>query len=291
MRLSFLKISFIALLIAAATFSCEQTPEEPQLPKVIVSLAPYKFVVEEIASDTVKVVTMVPTGADPHSYEPTTKKVLEAAKASLWLQIGEAFEERATPALLAHNAKMRIIDMREGVNLIHEGHNHHNHCSHHHCTDPHIWLSPRLMEQQSRIIKEALSALFPEHRALYEKNGQRLRKRLESLDREIATLTKGMKQRTLLVSHPAFAYFCRDYGLRQLSIEFEGKAPTPQHITHLLRHLRQSPPPFIYIQKQHRSKGTELIAKELGAELVEVDPLAENYIENLRAITHLFSAQ
>ena len=92
-----------------------------------------------------------------------------------------------------------------------------------------------------------------------------------------------------MVSHPAYAYFCRDYNLTQLSIEFEGKDPTPFQLTAILNKARDAHIKKIFIQAQYNSKGARLFAKELGAEVVMLGPYAEDYIHSMLEIARRFA--
>lgn len=258
---------------------------------MLVSLAPYKYFVEQIAGDTVQVKMMVPAGGSPHSYEPTSRQILEASKAQIWFRIGEPFEERSIQAMTSYGSKMKIVDMRTGINLITLEEGPHGQCSHHDCKDPHIWLSPRLVRKQAESIAKALSDIYPEHAETYHKNLRKFQKDLDDLDIEISGILHSMKNRTILVSHPAYGYYCKDYGIEQISIEFEGKEPSPQHLTRILNLARKNETPIVYVQAQHLSKGARLVANEIDAEIVELDPLAENYKENILNISRSFSAQ
>lgn len=100
----------------------------------------------------------------------------------------------------------------------------------------------------------------------------------------MAVILNPLANRTILVSHPAYAYFCRDYNLTQLSIEFEGKDPMPQQLTKILETARDLKVKKIFIQPQFQNKGAKLIAKELDAELITLDPYSEDYFEMMREI-------
>jgi zinc transport system substrate-binding protein len=264
-------------------------------PYVLVSVAPHKFFVEKIAGDTITVELMVPAGASSHTFEPTPKQMLNASHADIWFQIGEGFEPRASNALRSHNPGMQLVDLRKGLNLIYDsdcskGHCHH--CAEHQdCVDPHFWLSARQAKIQAKTIAEALSQRYPQHAAVYAENLKRFTQQLDALDTEITTLLAPLKNRTIMVSHPAYAYFCRDYNLQQLSIEFEGKDPSPQQLTKILTQARKENIKTIFIQMQYNNKGARLIANEIGAKVVTLDPYAEQYIETMRDIASHFAAQ
>ncbi len=274
--------------MSKSLFSLEENNSRSFSHIVLVSVAPYKFFVEKIAGDSVQIGIMVPAGASIHTYEPTPKEMLAAGNADIWFTIGESFEAKAIKALKSHNPKMKLIDLKEGVDLI-GSQCHHKGCDH--GADLHIWLSPKQAKIQAENIAKALILLYPHQKANYEKNLHGLLNELDILDQDIATLLKPLKQRTLLVSHPAYGYFCRDYSLVQLSVEFEGKDPTPQQLTKLLEVARKSKVKTVFIQKQYNNKGARLIAEYLGAKVVNLDPYSENYSESMRFIARQIASQ
>jgi len=282
--------TILLLLLALATIYCHGN----STPTVLVSVAPYKNFVEKVAGDTIEVILMVPAGSSSHTYEPSPKQMLNASGADIWFQIGEGFEARAGSALKNYSKDMQFVNLRQGLDLIvcQEGESGRCACvQHHDCVDPHFWMSPKEVIIQSKIIIATLAKRYPEHKQLYERNGEKLIQELEALNQEIAALLAPLKNRTILVSHPAYAYFCRDYNLKQLSIEFEGKDPTPKQLTNILAAARKEQIRRIYIQAQYSSKGARLIAKEIDAEIVTLDPYAENFFPNMLEIARSFAKQ
>lgn len=257
---------------------------ESSTPRVLVSVAPHKFFVEKIAGNTVKVDLMVPAGASAHTFEPTPKQMLNAARAEIWFCLGEAFEAKAIKALKAHHPEMAIVDLRDGVDLIiadpHSG----QCCCHKDCQDLHIWLSARQAKIQATTIAQILSKRYPDHAEEYQVNLNAFIKEMEQLDNEIEKLLVDLQGRIILVSHPAYAYFCRDYHLKQLSIEFEGKDPTPYQMNLVLNQARQAHIKKVFAQPQYNSKGARLFACHLNAELVMLDPYSEDYINSMKNI-------
>lgn len=278
-----------SLFLFLSIFACKGL-EAVSVPTVLVSIAPYKHFIEKIAGDTVEVMLMVPAGASAHTYEPTPKQMMIASQAVAWFCLGESFESRAVPSLKAYNPKMLTIDLREGVDMIGADPQSGCCCRHSGSQDLHIWLSPKQVEIQVRTIALALSRLFPENALLYQQGLDLLLKNLNLLDEEIAALLKPLKNRLILVSHPAYAYFCRDYDLRQLSIEFEGKDPTAFQLTTTLNKARAAKTKKVYIQIQYNNKGARLFAKELGAEVVMLNPYSEDYFTSMLENARQFSA-
>lgn len=268
-------------------------PKEAQSHRVMVSVAPYKYFLEQIAGDTIQIQLLVPPGASFHTYEPTPRQILEGGKSDIWFRIGENFENRAVEAIKSHYPKMWIIDLRDKVDLILIGPHDHHHCCHHEGADLHIWLSPKMVERQVKEMAEVLSKAYPENRALYQKNVDQLLNKLQAVDKEIRQILHPLKNRTFMVSHPAYAYFARDYHLHQLPIEFEGKDPSPRQLTTVLDQARKENVKVIFVQNQYSKKGATLIAKEIGAQLMTLDPYSEttDYFSNMRDIATSIASQ
>jgi zinc transport system substrate-binding protein len=260
-------------------------------PTIIVSVAPDKFFVEKISGDTLDVFLMVPAGASAHTYEPSPRQMMKASQADIWFTIGESFEKRAIQALQSHRPNLKLVNLQQGVNLIRSDHAHgHKGC----CpgsVDLHFWLSAREAQVQAKTISNTLSTAYPQNADLYQKNLEKFLIELKNLDHQIEEILAPLKQRNVLVGHPAYAYFCRDYQLSQYSIEMEGKDPTPQQMTKLLNLVHNLKIHTIFVQPQYGNKAAQLISKEIHAKLVTLDPYSENYLNTMLEIAHAFAAQ
>jgi zinc transport system substrate-binding protein len=283
---------FFFCLFASLIFLSPLAAEEALSRQVLVSVAPYKFFVDQISGGTVQVKLMVPAGASAHTYEPSAKEMLAVSKADLWFVIGESFEGRAVRALKSHHPQLQIVDLRRDVDLISsDPHHQHTTCHGHNCQDLHIWLSPRQSQIQARTIAAALSTLYPENQKIYQDNLEKFLVELKRLDHEMTQQLATMDPRVILVSHPAYGYLCRDYHIQQLSIEFEGRDPTPKQLTNVINQARHYGIKKIYTQIQYSNKGARLIAAQLGAEVVSLDPYSENYMASMREIAAAFASR
>ena len=262
---------------------------------ILVSIAPYAFFVNQITGGNLPVMTLIPEGANPHIYEPKPKEVSRVRNADVWIRLGDAFDQKVYQVLTEQNPRIAIVDMTQGIALVSECEQPSLTQTHHHCMgmdeekDIHIWLSPKLAQIQAKTIATALIQAFPEHRERYLNNLNSFLNQLRELDQQIATLLASKKGTAILVSHPAFTYFCRDYDLVQLSVEIEGKDPLPQQITQLLQQARSYTITTIILEPQYSNKGAELIAEQLRITPVTIDPYAENYLDNLRLIAEIIA--
>lgn len=254
---------------------------------VLVSVAPYKYFVELIAGNAVVVDVMVPAGASSHTYEPTPKQMVAAGKADVWFFLGESFEDKAREALKNHNPQMVFVDLRKNVDLIKS-----HHCARHSgCEDLHIWLSPKQAKIQAQTIAAALVSIYPDYKDLFNSNLSVFLQELTDLDQQIGLILQKMPNRTVMVGHPAYAYMAREYNFTQLSVEMEGRDPSPQQLTNILNEARSAKIKKIFTQPQYSNKGAKLIADEIGAQIVTLDPYSADYLNSLLNIANAFASQ
>lgn len=273
----------LLLTLLLPLFSCEKKGDlKTEKPTVLVSVPPYAFFVKKIAGETVAIESLVPAGANPHVFESTPKEVQRHRNAALWVYLGEAFDQK----IRGHFKNIPTVDVTEGLPLL-SGCDHHDHCHREDQKDLHIWLSPKLAKVQAEKIAAGLIALLPEEKERFTTNLQHLLTELDDLDQQITALLAPMQSQAILVSHPAFAYFCKDYHIHQLSIEVEGKDPLPQHVTQILTQAKNYELRGIFLEPQYSNKGAELIAEALHLPTHMVDPYAENYAENLWMIAQV----
>jgi len=254
-------------------------------PSVLVTIPPYAYFTERIAGDTVKIVTLVPPEMNIHIYEPSPKLVQSSGEAKVWFRIEEPFEEKIVKAFQERNPKMKIVNLQKGVELIDDKNLIRSACGHFHGgKDLHTWASPRIALQQSEVIAKTLAELFPKNRELYEKNFEALAKDLKELDQELTQMLAPFKGDAILISHPSLGYFCKDYGLLQMSVECEGKDPRPKDVEEILSlanvyHVRS-----VLIQTGFNNQGAQFFAAKLHLHIYQIDPYSRDYLNNMRKI-------
>ena len=266
-----MKAFYFLFLLAIAAACGKGDPGRPKKPLVWVSVAPYQLFADRIGKEYLDVRSIVPWGADAHSFEPTPRQREALKSGGIWFRIGESFEK---PLLSIFQDQWTIVDLRDGIDLINDFNN---------AQDRHIWMSPKLAQTQARTMEKILSEQFPEHQLTFQANLQSLLADLESLDSEIRRALEPVKNHVLLVSHPAFGYYCRDYFLQQLSVECEGKDPRPKHMEYILQQKR---PDVAISLPQHNNKGTQMIADRFHLPIKMIDPYSYDYFETMRSLTN-----
>jgi zinc transport system substrate-binding protein len=92
------------------------------------------------------------------------------------------------------------------------------------------------------------------------------------------------------VFHPSWGYFADAYGLTQIAVESAGKEPGPRTLADLIDWGRKEQVRVIFVQQQFSRRAAETVAQAIGATVIAVDPLAENYLDNLREVAKAFAA-
>jgi len=246
---------------------------------VYVSIPPQAFLVEWLVGDLVEVGVLLPPGASPATYEPTPKQMAALDRSQLYLQIGAPFEGPVLAKVSDLMPDLRVVDCRAGVELEPIGGDGHDHGFG--LLDPHIWLDPQRMKTIAATTAEALQALLPDEAAGIERRLASLHKAIDDTDARVGVTLAPFSGHTLLVFHPAYGYFTRRYGLIQRAVEVDGKVPSARRLATVVDETRQQPVPALFVQPQFSRSAAERVANALDCELVELDPLAGNYLDNL----------
>lgn len=186
-----------------------------------------------------------------------------------------------------HAGKKHEAEEHDAHGARHDDHHNHDQGT----LDPHIWLDPALVRIQVGHIRDGLSLVDPERAAFYASNAAAFDKELDELDREIRSILEPLprENRTFLVFHPSWGYFAKAYGLTQASIEVDGKEPSPRDLARIIAAGKESGAKVIFVQPQFSQKSAAVIAKQIGATVVRLDPLAEDWAENLRSAARAFA--
>ena len=243
---------------------------------ISVSIIPQQYFIEQLAGGLAEVNVMIPPGASPATYEPTVSQLVKLNRSAVYMRIGYVgFEQSWMEKITSVNPGMKIVDLSEGVEIIGEeagdGGDHHGPA--HYGTDPHIWMSTINARIIARNIHKELLLLFPGEKEYLQARFDLFSHSLDSLHLAITSKLEGIENRTFMIYHPALTYYARDYALEQLSLEIEGKSPSPMHLKEMTGLARVNHISKILIQSQFDRKNAEILARETGAEIIQFDPL------------------
>ena len=276
-----------SLLIAGFLSACSPQPAS-QEKTLYVSILPIRSLVKEIVGEDFRIEVLVPPGASPETFEPTPRQFIGLNEAQLVFNVG--LLEFETALLDKIEDRTKIVDLSRGIVRI-EGscaHAGRNGSDHAHGVDPHVWTSPRALQRMAENAYEAIHARWPDS-AKYTTNHARLQEELRQLDLRTAEKIARSGIRYFIIYHPALTYYARDYGIRQVAIEADGKEPSAKRLTQVIRQAREDGVRRILYQNQFPASSVEIIARDIDAEYVEVDPLREDAIANIDAITDIIT--
>lgn len=283
-------VFLVAVLLcgAALTSGCGSGEKEvSENIRVFVSVAPQAFFVKRIGGEQIDVGILVPPGQSMHSYEPTPQQMAQLERADVFFRIGVPFEVRLMQRVGDIIGHGHIIDTREGVRMrAIEKHGHDEPDAekppgHEAAADPHIWLDPILVKTQARTIAQALIGLDPSRETFYNARLQEFERELDSVDAVIRNTLAPFAGRAVYVFHPSYGYFTDRYGLRQVAIESEGKEPSARELGELIDQATADSVTAVFVQRQFAQKTAMAIAEAVGAKVISIDPLAEDYLDNL----------
>lgn len=276
-------ISFLVILLSSIASSSDD------IITVAVSILPMVEFVEQIGDRYVETMVMIPPGASPATYELTPGQMKKLSKANLYIKVGTylPFEHVWLERISNLNPDMFIVDCSEGIDILIGAENENldvNLGKHHpHGQDPHIWNSPKNATLMVDNITQGLVAIDPGHKEYYEQNSAAYKQKLDDLDKEIKQLFSNVTKRKFMILHPAWGYFTKRYGLTQLPIEVEGKEPGMADLKRLVNTAKAEGLNVVFASPQFNPESAEIIASEIGGEVIFIDPLAEEYITNMRA--------
>ncbi|MFO7573637.1 MAG: zinc ABC transporter substrate-binding protein [Bacteroidales bacterium] len=277
----------VVLIVLGAMFFTYCGNRGPQSEKEIisVSIAPFKYFTEAIAGDDFAVNVMVPPGADPHIYEPSMIQVQSLSKSVAYIANGYLdFELPWLPRFSQVNPGMSFLSFASNQELLYQSAWEHGDHWHYEGVDPHFWLSPAAALGIASDLKALLIYIKPENKTRYDENYNRLVDSIRKLDNDISMMLAPWEGSSFMIYHPVLGYFARDYNLEQIAVEHEGKEPSPSELKSLIDNAREKEISTIFVQQEFDRKNAEVIAGEISARVIVIDPLSENWPEAVRDI-------
>ena len=277
MKLSKMMLRILIIPAIILLISCGRRGPVLTDPVISVSIAPFKYFVEQIGDDDFSVNVMVPPGADPHIYEPYPRQINYLRRSVAYVSNGFlGFEMAWLDRFYEANTRMKKLNIGDRIDPIVADHEHSG--DHVEGADPHYWVSLRSALIIAVSVRDLLKELNPEKADEYESNYRHLAGRIEEADSIAAGLFKNIENKSFMIFHPSLGYLARDYGLEEISLEHEGKEPSPSHMKELIDRARKENIRSIFIQREHDTRNARTIAGETGAEILTIDPLSEDWL-------------
>lgn len=262
---------------------------------IYVSILPLRSIVQVITGDDYPIEVLVPAGAGPESFEPSARQFSDLNRAKMIL--GTGLIDFETNLLSKIHEPRKVVNLSRGIDLIDGSCSHADHKRDHsgthrhaHGIDPHVWTSPRALQIMATNAYKAIHAAHPDS-TRYTDNYQAFSRKLADLDRRTAARIAAGGITKFIIHHPALTYYARDYGLTQIAIEQDGKEPSARRLAQLIDVARREGIRKILYQSQYPASTVEIIARDIDGRGVAFDPLGEDVIANIDAITAIITSR
>lgn len=263
---------------------------------VVTTFYPIYEFTREIGGDDINAINLLPVGVEPHDWTPRSQDIVNTSKAQLFLYNGAGLEGWVPNFLkgLDSSSKVEAVEVSKGIDLImtdeDDGHDHggsgeedhHEEDADHNShsgdslhTDPHTWVSPKSAIIMARNIKDSLESVDPEHKDGYEERYKKLAERLQALDSKFEQELTKLPNHEIVVSHQAFSYLARDYGLEQHAIMglSPDAEPRGQDLVNLAKLVKDEGIKYIFFEELVSDKLAKTLAAEAGVSTMVLNPV------------------
>ena len=276
---------------------------------------------EEIAGDKATVTCLIPKGQGVHGFEPSPRDMNQVNEADLFIYNGAGLESFTDRLKETAEGDATFVEASEGIELLKGGHHHHHdedadhdhdhdaadhdhdhdaadhdhdhdaaeHDHEHEGMDPHVWMAPENAEEMAENICEALSAKDPDNAAYYKANYEKLSEKFDALDDSFENVLAKAKHKDIVVSHEAYGYLAKEYGLNQIPIEGinSESEPDPKAMKAIVDEMKAKGIKTVFTEPNEDDKIAQTVASEAGAEVKELDPMEyesdKNYFERMES--------
>jgi len=222
--------------------------------RVVSSFFPIDEFVKKISGDMIQSSILIPTGIEPHDFEPTINQIQTVDSADVLVYNGLGIENWITKINTAHK-----IDASEGLNASYTDRRNMT-------LDPHVWLDPLLAKKEVENIRDGLMTIDPNNRDRYFNNAKNFLNVLDNLDKTIKTNLESCKKRDFITFHNSFSYFAKQYGLNQHSISNAGPEAevTPTRLVEIINIGKSLDLKVIYSEELMDSRYASVVAQEIA---------------------------
>jgi zinc transport system substrate-binding protein len=256
-----------------ALVACQTPTPLPQANQltVVASFYPLYEFARQAGGDRVQVSSLVPTGVEPHEWEPLPREVVRVSQADLFVYNGaglEPWSDRIVKDLKGDRPVVLVatagIALRRAEDGDEDG-----------PLDPHVWLDPVRAQQQVQAISAALQRLDPDHAQTYATNADAYLGQLGQLDQEYLEGLRDCESRTLVTTHASFGYLASRYGLTPVAISgLNPEAePSPGRLAELARDLKAQGVTAVYTETLVSPAVAEALAREIDAQVLDLNPI------------------
>ena len=264
----------------AASGEATQGGSGQQKIEVVASFYPMYDFAKKIGGERVEVTNLVPAGTEPHDWEPSSADMKTIASADILVANGAGMEHWLGDVTSSSgNESLTVVTASDGIDLLQsadeEEEEAHGNADEGDAVDPHVWLNPENAKTEMANIRDALVKADPDGASEYKENYADYAKKLDDLDAEFKSKLAKTSSKDLVVSHQAFGYLCKAYGLTQVPIEgLEADSePDAKTMSEIIDFVKENNVKTIFGEELVSRKTAQAIADATGASCEVLNPI------------------
>jgi len=269
------KILVIMMIVLLAAVVCYKVflkntliPSTNKL-KIVATFYPLAHFASQVGGSLVDVQNITPAGAEPHDYEPTPQDIVKVYDSRIFILNGgglDTWAEKIEPDI--KSSGIEVINMHNVIDFI-------KLTDKNFAFDPHIWLDPVLVQQETRAIKDALARVDPGNAGVYGANAENYVSKLKDLDGQYQSGLANCRIHDIITSHSAFEYLAKRYNFNQISVTglSPDAEPSSQKIAEISYLAKNKNIKYIFFETLVSPKISQTIANEIGAQAIAFNPL------------------
>jgi len=260
---------------------------------IAVTLAPQAYLAKRLAPPGTVVVTMIPPGSSEETFDPSPSQIAALESSKLYFRVGHAglpFEGKYVAPFLARHPEVLTVTLSDGVALAPLDGDVGEATAAAALTDPHLWMSPEVMLRAAERLADALARLSPGDRESIAARLAELARDIQGVESRLKEAAAGAPGAAFVAYHPTFTYLARDFGLRQIGVEVEGKELGLASLVRLTLDARAARARVLFVAPGAAEKNARVLAESIGARVVTVDPLSEGWLAGLETMAEALTA-
>ncbi len=281
-----LVIVFCVLILTRPLFS------EASKIKIVATVFPLMEFSRAVCGERGEVSLLLPPGAEIHTWNPRPSDIVKISSADLFVYVGANLEPWIHDLLKSvKNPALRILEASRDLPLLEAFTDSHGHGHAHGELDPHIWLDFELDQIIVDRIAALLSDIDTKYSSFYQHNAASYREKLQQLhDTFLDGLDECACRVVILGGHSAFGYLARKYSLQQISLYglSPDSKPTPRQMIEVVELAKKHKVKVIYFEEYVSDELARVIAKEIGARTLVLNPGANLDKDQLESGVNFF---
>jgi ABC-type Zn uptake system ZnuABC Zn-binding protein ZnuA len=285
-------VVLLATVIGSAGCGSDDPGRQGASLHVVASTSYLADIAQNVAGTRLRITSLLPEGADPHSFEPSPRDAKTVAESRAIIINTPGFEP-LVDSLIESAGRPNILVIEAGAGMAGRtpsaeesdgaaG------------IDPHFWLDPLKVVAYVKNISQGLSVIDPAGAETYSTNARTYAQRLLELDKWIVAQVDHVPadRRLLVTDHESFGYFADRYGFRIVGTVFptlgtEG-TPSAKQLLALVHRIRATGAPAIFLETGSSADLARQVARETGVKVVtdlythSLGPHAGTYLDMMR---------